>query len=704
MDGAASATTTARATSRTAALAHLEAHMDLLRLRMARQVALLRATGRFVEDPFRGLYVGAAQAEAILDPLDADPVAQTELARFDARIAGIEAAMTCMGDTGLPLVHLATTFGLGAGEMTALVAATAAEIDPGFATLFSYAQNDASRTRPTLGLILELGNEACTGIDLKARAALRCRFGPEAPLLRFALLEAGDDQAFGLSTPLRLAPGMLPWILGDSAEAAAMDPDFATALHLLKPLPRLWPVLEDEAKRLFAALVDGAPTLVSLIVPRPDCGAEGLAAAVAHRLGWPLLAFDPHHPGVCAPVAASRLGRALRLSDAALFLSGDAPVSDAPRIAAGLRPGCPVFLCGTEPVDQRLLPPGARLLECRLPAAGIRERQAVWSALLPASAPDGMAHRLAASTRLGPLGAARELQRHGRSLDIRPTPSPALLRFGQSVKAEGTLDDLVLPEESRADLEILLRALTHGSRVHDDWGFRSSGPRATLALFNGASGTGKTFAAGLVAATAGLSLYRVDLSALVSKYIGETEKQLETLLTAAEEVGAALLFDEGDALFGKRSEVKDARDRYANQEVAFLLQRIEAFDGLIVLTTNLSAHIDSAFLRRIAVAVHFPMPDAALRRRLWARALPEAAPRDDAIDWRALAERFELSGGGIRNAALGAAYAAAGDDRPIAMADLVQSVARELRKGGRMPSRTDVKTNGATPAFRRPSA
>jgi SpoVK/Ycf46/Vps4 family AAA+-type ATPase len=247
----------------------------------------------------------------------------------------------------------------------------------------------------------------------------------------------------------------------------------------------------------------------------------------------------------------------------------------------------------------------------------------------------------------------------------------------------------VLPNDQREELELLVAATTQGARL-TGWGFgAATRPPALVALFAGPSGTGKTMAAGLVARRAGLPLHRIDLSAVVSKYIGETEKQLDQVLREAEAIGAALLFDEADALFGKRAEVKDARDRYANQEVAFLLHRIECFDGLVILTTNLGGHIDQAFLRRIAYAVHFPMPDEAMRAELWRRAFPGAAPLAADLDLDLLARSFEITGGNIRNAALGAAHRAAAEDRAITMPDAVRAVAREVRKLGRLPSRAE---------------
>ena len=204
------------------------------------------------------------------------------------------------------------------------------------------------------------------------------------------------------------------------------------------------------------------------------------------------------------------------------------------------------------------------------------------------------------------------------------------------------------------------------------------------ALFAGDSGTGKTMAAEVVAGDLGLDLYVIDLSTVVDKYIGETEKNLDRIFTEADRVNGVLLFDEADALFGKRSEVKDAHDRYANVEVAYLLQRMERFDGLAILTTNLRANLDEAFLRRLDALVDFPMPEEDHRRRLWERHLPPTLPRAGDLDLDFLAARFKLTGGNIRNICVAAAYLAAAEDRPVAMADLVRATEREYRKLGHL--------------------
>jgi len=249
----------------------------------------------------------------------------------------------------------------------------------------------------------------------------------------------------------------------------------------------------------------------------------------------------------------------------------------------------------------------------------------------------------------------------------------------------------VVPADTLARLREVSAAVRHRPTVHAAWGFgrRLATGGGVAVLFSGPSGTGKTMAAAILAREVGAELYAIDLAAVVSKYIGETEKNLDRLFDEAAAASAALFFDEADALFGKRSAVADAHDRYANIEVAFLLQRLEQFDGLVVLATNLPKNLDDAFARRLGHAVEFPFPPAALRERLWRSVFPSQTPLGPDADFAFLARQFELSGGNIRNVALGAAFRAAGRGGPVGMADLIPAVARELQKGGKLPAKAD---------------
>jgi SpoVK/Ycf46/Vps4 family AAA+-type ATPase len=253
--------------------------------------------------------------------------------------------------------------------------------------------------------------------------------------------------------------------------------------------------------------------------------------------------------------------------------------------------------------------------------------------------------------------------------------------------------DLVLPERQLDLLRSISAYLRHRDQVLSEWGYEVTVSRTQglKVLFAGESGTGKTMAAQVLGAQLGLDLFRVDLATIVSKYIGETEKNLERIFTAADGSNAILFFDEADALFGKRSEVSDSHDRYANIEVAYLLQRMEAYPGAVILATNFRRNIDDAFVRRLDFLIDFPFPEAEDRRRIWRLVLPPAAPLAGDVDFDFLAERFKLSGGAIRNCSLAAAFRAADEGSHIEMRHLVRAVAQEYSKQGRLTLETDFE-------------
>jgi SpoVK/Ycf46/Vps4 family AAA+-type ATPase len=295
--------------------------------------------------------------------------------------------------------------------------------------------------------------------------------------------------------------------------------------------------------------------------------------------------------------------------------------------------------------------------------------------------------------RRAAIAAARIAQAEDRPIAARDVSAGAraqnaggLERLARRVEAGATWDELILPTSVRVQLDELTSRARFRDRVLGEWGMAGSGGRGAglTALFAGDSGTGKTLSAEVVAGDLGLDLYVIDLATVVDKYIGETEKNLDRIFGEADRVNGVLLFDEADAIFGKRSEVKDARDRYANVETAYLLQRMERFDGLAVLTTNLRANLDDAFLRRLDVIVDFPLPEEKHRLRLFDLHLPPAVPRAGDIDLEFLARAFKLSGGNIRNVCVAATFFAAAEDRPVGMTDLIRATEREYQKLGRL--------------------
>jgi SpoVK/Ycf46/Vps4 family AAA+-type ATPase len=265
-----------------------------------------------------------------------------------------------------------------------------------------------------------------------------------------------------------------------------------------------------------------------------------------------------------------------------------------------------------------------------------------------------------------------------------------------------TWDDIVLPNDALAQLREICQRVMHQHRVLGAWGFdrKLSQGKGVNTLFAGPSGTGKTMAAEIIANELGLDLYKIDLSGVVSKYIGETEKNLDRIFRAAENANAILFFDEADALFGKRSEVRDSHDRYANIEISYLLQKMEAYDGIAILATNLRQNLDDAFVRRLAFTVHFPFPDEASRRRVWAGIWPPETPLAADVDQAFLARQFKLSGGNIKNIALAAAFLAAEDGGLVTMAHLLQATRREYQKMGKVLSDTELGANHASEPYR----
>jgi SpoVK/Ycf46/Vps4 family AAA+-type ATPase len=252
--------------------------------------------------------------------------------------------------------------------------------------------------------------------------------------------------------------------------------------------------------------------------------------------------------------------------------------------------------------------------------------------------------------------------------------------------------DIVLPEDSLAQLREICQRVAQRHRVLGEWGFDRKLPlgKGVNALFAGPSGTGKTMAAEIIANELGLDLYQIDLSGVVSKYIGETEKNLSAIFTAAESANAILFFDEADALFGKRSEVRDSHDRYANIEISYLLQKMEAYEGVAILATNLRQNLDDSFVRRLAFSIHFPFPDEADRGRIWAGIWPAETPLAGDVDLGLLARQFKLSGGNIKNVALAAAFLAAEDGGVVRMPHLLQATRREYQKLGKPLSMAEL--------------
>jgi hypothetical protein len=339
-----------------------------------------------------------------------------------------------------------------------------------------------------------------------------------------------------------------------------------------------------------------------------------------------------------------------------------------------------------------------------VPMPAFPERREAWEAFVGVSEVRDVAAKFRLS--LDQIHEAAEVSRIAATTRGTNGTGPADLDFGARHASSSRLgelaarldpafrwEDLVLPTRQIDMLRGISAYLRHRDQVLSDWGYERTVARSQglKVLFAGESGTGKTMAAQVMAGELGLDIFRVDLATVVSKYIGETEKNLEKIFGAADGSNAILFFDEADALFGKRSEVGDSHDRYANIEVAYLLQRMEVYPGAVILATNFKRNIDDAFIRRLDFVIDFPFPEPEDRRRIWELVLPEEAPREDDLDLDFLATQFKLSGGAIRNCSLGAAFQAADQGSSIGMRHLVRAVAQEYGKQGRLTLESDFE-------------
>ncbi|KUF18731.1 ATP-binding protein [Streptomyces silvensis] len=630
------------------------------------------------DDPLRGLYVSAEALSHLLREWPrALPAGDLARAVPDTRSRPDEPAPE-PADPGDRLARTAARMRLTELDTAVLLIALAPDLDRTFEPLYGYLNDDVSRRRATVGLALEL-----CGVPAHLPEA-RARFHPSAPLRTLGLLTVEDTERPLLTRSLRVPDRVTAHLMGDDTPDAAL-------LGRLRPLPAPRPAAardQDFGKRL-ADLVGGGVCAVYLREQREGDALTTLTSAL-HTAGLDALRFSGSVDQV------PELLREARLTDRAVVVCG-LPEEPGPMVAElTAATDVTVLLADPRPYDPQWSAHDPLVLHApRQPPGGTP----AWRAALGPGA-DGF--DLAATVAPYHLGGER-IGRAARAaaalaafdgtpltaahvrLAARQQSASGLERHARRIRPAVDWQDLVLPEGPLGQLRELSLRARHRDRVLGDWRLSAGGGRGrgVLGLFAGDSGTGKTLSAEVIAADLGVDLYVVQLSSIVDKYVGETEKNLERIFTEADRTDAVLLFDEADAVFGKRSEVKDAHDRYANLESAYLLQRLESFDGIALLTTNLRANIDDAFTRRLDLVVDFPFPDAEQRLALWRHGLSHV-PRAEGIDVTALARDFELAGGGIRSAVVTAAYLASGRDEPVGAGDLLEGARREYRKAGRL--------------------
>ncbi|MBK1699392.1 ATP-binding protein [Thiococcus pfennigii] len=710
---------------------HLLPALGRLDERLTAAVAAARAAygPEAVRDPFRGLHITPEDVQRLLARSPGAPFPEAERAAAEPLTADIESDSR--------LAWLQQAFGLSRFDLDLIIIALAPELDLRYERLYAFLQDDVSRRRAGVDLALNLLC-ACAADKIARRAHLAA----DAPLIAHGLIHLLPDpqleRAPLLAHALRLDPQILRLLLGEDR----LDERLAGFCVLIEPDGSPFEML---IPGLDAA--DGASLLESLTQARaagstlrlyfqgvPGIGRRTAAEGLAASLDAPLLRADlarlPEDGRGCAePLRV--LFREAWLQDALLYLD-DLDALRVPERAATLdelmgqlaaAPGI-VGLAGTAPwpkTGRRAV--GVQQVRFRMPDAG--QRQGLWRGHLDAVgiALDGAdLDALAERFRLTPAQIADAAgcaasppfwaddeggDRGETSASLRERLfAAARAQCGQDLDGLATKltpvygwDDIVLPQDTVAQLHELCQRVRLREPVMNDWGFgrKLSQGKGVSALFAGPSGTGKTMAAEVIANALGLDLYRIDLAGVISKYIGETEKNLDRIFRAAEDANAILLFDEADALFGKRSEVRDSHDRYANIEISYLLQKMEQYEGVAILATNLKQNLDEAFVRRLAFTVHFPAPDEGSRREIWNSVWPNEVPLAETFDLDHVASQFKLTGGNIKNIAMAASFLASEDKESVGMDHVRYAIRREMQKMGKSLSTAELSGNPVIP-------
>ncbi len=614
-------------------------------------------------DPFRGLYISD---EVALRLTQGDSVSDA-----DARLQEVVQAL------GLDLL-----------EAAVLAVCAATELNPRYGRLYAYLQDDVTRKLPSPRLVGQLlEGEGLSPADVMGA------FDADGRLRhRGALKLMGDAQTPLAERPIKVADRLAAVLLGGRMDESPAPTRLRMVNHPAHDPGR------NEAVELMAALL-ARPSTLPVVLAGPDAD-----TLIVKACGKQLVAV--HVKDISDRDVMAEAALVSALEDRLVVFEGleDVEPADRGRLLRSIetRPERTILAAPTRTAALALGERTVLLVEATSPSFG--ERAQAWADLTGSLESEDVAAKFRLSmTQIVEASEVARLSATARGVDrpervdldagARQASSSRLGELAARLPPGYKWEDLVVPERQKELLQSISAYLRHRDRVLSDWGYEKTVARTQglKVLFAGESGTGKTMGAQVIAAELGLEIFRVDLATTVSKYIGETEKNLDRIFGAAEGSNAILFFDEADALFGKRSEVGDSHDRYANIEVAYLLQKMEGYPGAVILATNFRRNIDDAFVRRLDFVIDFPFPEPEDRRRIWERVLPDEAPKADDIDLDFLSEKFKLSGGAIRNCSLAAAFQAADDDGAISMRHLVRAVAQEYGKQGRLTLEADFE-------------
>jgi SpoVK/Ycf46/Vps4 family AAA+-type ATPase len=667
-------------------------------------------------DGFQGLFISENDIDTILKihPYSSESYEDADIEKIDALVEeiGRKKLKTIREGKTLRLQVFLELFHLTPFEIDAILICLAPELDLRYEKLYSYLQNDVTRKRPTVDLVMRL---LCYSLEEKFEA--RKYFSPAASLIRNRLLSfTGDEQLPLLSRSMKIDERIISFLLG----ASGIDQKIRNFTNLIEPGRSFDAIIssDDYKNKLleFTKLLSTMKNLpMFLFNGSYGTGKKMTAEAVCRELGKPLLVVDSK--GLKGNDSVENLKLTLReamLQGSSLYFEGldalmekdsGASVPDLIRYMDGF-PGM-IFLSGEIPYEPRGIHDHCFIrLDFPLPSFPLRKQ--LWTSFLNGNAVDVDIDALSVKFKFSggqikdaiftAQNAARAKGRSGLSMEdlyqgCRAQSGNTISAMARKIQTRYVWEDIVLPKDTKDQLKEVAGHIKYRGIVYSDWGFdrKLSMGKGLNILFSGPSGTGKTMAAEIIARETQLDIYKIDLSNVVSKYIGETEKNLSRIFKEAETSNAILFFDEADALFGKRSEVKDAHDRYANIEIGYLLQKMEEYDGVVILATNLSKNIDDAFLRRMQIVIEFPFPDETQRKLIWTGIFPKESPLAGDIDYKFLSEKIKLAGGNIKNMALSAAFYAAENSGEIDMHHIMHAARREYQKVGKPFLKSDFE-------------
>jgi len=712
-------------------LEHLLAELSRVDLKLRLQVLNAHSRDGFWNgDELRGLYISENEVSSLttngftceqkgIPSASDNPSYQSlreDLAQLEKQIDEKKAESLRQGSE-LRLERLGDRFALTSVDKDILLFCLLPEFDLKYERLFGYIQDDVTKRRPTMALALDL---LCTSFEdsLAARQSL----SQHAPLIKYHLISLHDDtpgkHAPLLTKSLKLDDRIRDYLLGFDE----IDANLLPFVHRIAPQRRLEDiVLADNIRARLVQLTDAhkdGSHLIWYFYGPEGTGKRSTAEALCHRLGTGLLVADVKlMPQVSLPfeTITRLLCREAMLQDATTYWKDfdtllDDDSSSQLRTAMaeiGQNPGL-VFLSGGRVWDARHSWGSKLFIPVEFPIPDYSQRHQLWLTFLDgqAKAAEPAVGSLASKFRLsggqileaGSLARNLALWRDNGSVTgddlhqvCRQVSNQKLIQLARKVKPRYIWADIVLPKDQLEQLREICNYVKYHHLVYGEWGFehKLSLGKGLNVLFAGPSGTGKTMAAEIMANELGLDLYKIDLATVVSKYIGETEKNLDRIFKEAQDSNSILFFDEADAIFGKRSEVRDSHDRYANIEIAYLLQKMEEYQGIVILATNLRKNLDEAFARRMHFSVEFPFPEEEDRFCIWQKAFPETAPLSQDIDLIFMARQFKITGGNIKNIALSAAFLAVEDSGMVTMEHLIRATKREYQKMGKLCTEAD---------------